>query len=294
MIKIAVKESDVLDLNVGGEKISVKRSTLTQIKGSLLESMFSGRWETSLERDKDGNIFLEFNPYCFKKLVDFLRAKRIETPDRPAPKPIIITDQQEEFTNLVAYLGLEQDMTLKKAMEIEVKDSFNANQKSTFISLKNENLRACNIQEGYHYVLGNLSFSSGVIWTLKVIKMGINNWMMIGIQNTSKPINTDTPYGSAGCYSWSTNGYAWINGVSNKFSSNKKYFVENDTLSLTLDLTSCKLSFLIDRTSETTTLEIPKSETWQLHVVLYDLNDEIQIVGKKDLSLHKSEVIMLI
>jgi len=113
MIKIAIKDSDVLNLNVGGEKISVKRSTLTQIKDSLLESMFSGRWEDSLERDQDGNIFLEFNPYCFKKLVDYLRAKRIETPDRPAPKPIIIADQQAEFINLVAYLGLATELKIE-------------------------------------------------------------------------------------------------------------------------------------------------------------------------------------
>ena len=52
--------SDVLRLNIGGgARVDVLRRTLTQFEGSLLESKFSGRWDDSLEKDADGNFFID-------------------------------------------------------------------------------------------------------------------------------------------------------------------------------------------------------------------------------------------
>jgi hypothetical protein len=39
---------DVIELNVGGQRMATKRSTLCQIKGSLLASMFGGRWKGNI------------------------------------------------------------------------------------------------------------------------------------------------------------------------------------------------------------------------------------------------------
>lgn len=41
--------------------------------------MFSGRWEDKLERDTDGRVFLDYNPYCFEKILDFLWALQVGT-----------------------------------------------------------------------------------------------------------------------------------------------------------------------------------------------------------------------
>ena len=62
MKAVEVSDNDIIHLNVGGHKLTTKRSTLCQVEGSLLASMFSGRWEDSLERDQDGAIFFDFNP----------------------------------------------------------------------------------------------------------------------------------------------------------------------------------------------------------------------------------------
>ena len=56
--------------------------------------MFSGRYEDTLERDSSNNIFLDLSPYCFKKITDYLRARKIETPERRAPLPSIAADMQ--------------------------------------------------------------------------------------------------------------------------------------------------------------------------------------------------------
>lgn len=50
-------DSDILDINAGGENVRVRRGTLTQKKGTLLEALFSGRWERQLLRDSRGFVF---------------------------------------------------------------------------------------------------------------------------------------------------------------------------------------------------------------------------------------------
>ena len=52
------RQSDILYRNVGCQRMNVFRRTLTQVDGSLMASMFSGRWDESLARDRDGNIFI--------------------------------------------------------------------------------------------------------------------------------------------------------------------------------------------------------------------------------------------
>ena len=70
----AGRPSDVLQLNVGGKtNVAVLRSTLTQFDGSMLASKFSGRWDDSLEKDKDGNYFIDQDPELFLKLISFMR-----------------------------------------------------------------------------------------------------------------------------------------------------------------------------------------------------------------------------
>jgi hypothetical protein len=72
--------------------------------------MFSGRWEDSLERDKDGAIFFDFNPQYFLVILDYLRAKKIATPENPAPLPKVAEDQAKSFNNLLEYLGLSDEI----------------------------------------------------------------------------------------------------------------------------------------------------------------------------------------
>ena len=71
--KIAIKNSvaatsSIVNLNVGGEKMSTSRSTLTLVEGSLLASMFSGKWEERLTKDTDGCIFLDYDPMVSRNL----------------------------------------------------------------------------------------------------------------------------------------------------------------------------------------------------------------------------------
>ena len=79
-------QSDVLNLNVGGDKLSVLRRTLTSVEGSMLASRFSGRWDESLEKDPDGAFFLDQPIELFRPMINHLRAKASETPRGPPVK----------------------------------------------------------------------------------------------------------------------------------------------------------------------------------------------------------------
>jgi len=63
--------NDVVDLNVGGQKFSTLRSTLTKYSGSMLDAMFSGRHP--MTKDKKGNYFIDRNPDIFRLVLEYLR-----------------------------------------------------------------------------------------------------------------------------------------------------------------------------------------------------------------------------
>jgi len=99
--------ADVCALNVGGRVFTVKRETLRVCPNSFLADLFSGRWEGQLQRDGQGNLFLDFDPVIFESLLGWLRDKRIETPERPAALPIVHREDLKHFQAVVDYLGLQ-------------------------------------------------------------------------------------------------------------------------------------------------------------------------------------------
>jgi len=100
--------SDVLHLNVGGTLTAVLRRTLTSIEGSMLASRFSGRWDDSLEKDRDGNFFIDQPIELFQPMIDYLRARASETALAP---PVTSPEfdnvrRLKDFVRMVEYFGM--------------------------------------------------------------------------------------------------------------------------------------------------------------------------------------------
>jgi hypothetical protein len=72
MEQLVASASPIVNLNVGGEKMSTLRSTLTLAEGSLLATMFSGKWEHKLVKDTYGYIFLDYDPVVSRNVACFL------------------------------------------------------------------------------------------------------------------------------------------------------------------------------------------------------------------------------
>lgn len=85
-------DNDVIQLNVGGRtNIAVLRSLLTQFEDSMLAAKFSGRWDDSMEKDRDGNVFVDQDADSFMVLISYLRIrmnnqlKKVSNIHRPIP-----------------------------------------------------------------------------------------------------------------------------------------------------------------------------------------------------------------
>lgn len=106
------KPSDVLVLNLGGTKLHVSRKTLCQYEPSLLAAHFSGRWDESVEKDADGAFFIDQPVELFLPLINFLRAKAIETPGSRVSIPsrdngyLVSPASKEDFERVVDYFGM--------------------------------------------------------------------------------------------------------------------------------------------------------------------------------------------
>ena len=64
--------SDILTLDISGEKtVKVSRALLTQVKGSSLDAMFSGRHTLNVQQN--GAIFVDRDADVFLMVISFLR-----------------------------------------------------------------------------------------------------------------------------------------------------------------------------------------------------------------------------
>ncbi|KAL8562532.1 hypothetical protein ACOMHN_045797 [Nucella lapillus] len=61
----------IIPLNVGGHLYMTRLSTLLKYSDSMLAAMFSGRHQ--VDKDKDGNYFLDSNGHVFGQILEFLR-----------------------------------------------------------------------------------------------------------------------------------------------------------------------------------------------------------------------------
>ncbi len=113
-----ISDTDVIQLNVGGQLITTTRSTLTRIHKSTLAIMFNGRWENELIRDKHGNIFLDFNPILFHHFLEQLRL--IENNDSIQFHPPLLPSLVIPFEKMLRKLGINQSKKLNDIIELNV------------------------------------------------------------------------------------------------------------------------------------------------------------------------------
>ena len=104
---------DVIELNIGGQKMTTLRSTLTAVPKSKLALMFSkDNPNTILSVDKQGAVFFDYNPIYFNYLLDQLRTiKRMPKTSGyqlQFSSPFIST--QLNFTHMLIDLGLTRKL----------------------------------------------------------------------------------------------------------------------------------------------------------------------------------------
>ena len=282
MEAFVVSDDDIIDLNVGGQKLTTTRSTLCQVEGSLLASMFSGRWEDSLKRDKDGAVFFDFNPQHFVLILDYLRQKKIASPENPAALPRVSEDQLPSFTNLVEYFGLKDEI-VPTSTEIFPSEKFQTH--SANVALQEGGKVAVHGRTwGHGYVLGENVYHQGTVnIKLKLESFKNNEWMFVGIIRGD--VVAEVPQDNYSCR-WS-DSYGWILGSScGRVFKDGSYTIDNtlkglskqgDSVELMLDCDAGKLSLRLP-TGQQFHIEILRSKNWKLNVNLFNTNDKVRII----------------
>ncbi|CAB4030426.1 Chaperone dnaK2 [Paramuricea clavata] len=275
---IVVTDNDIIHLNVSGHKLTTKRSTLCQVENSLLASMFSGRWEDSLERDQDGAVFFDFNPQYFVIILDYLRAKKVATTENPAPLPIVPEDDAKNFNNLLEYLGLSDEI-----VPAEIVPSEKFNRHSSGVTLEEGGKIAVNGPNGGHsYVLGGNIYQQRIVrLKMKLESFQNNDWMFVGVTKGDVVPPNNLSYKWPGSYGWGLgrDGQVWKDGSRTNDHALKNVTKQNDTVELVLDCDAAKLSLHLP-TGQRFHIEIPKPQSWRLNVNFAYRNDKIHIIDE--------------
>ena len=280
---VNVNDDDLIDLNVGGTKLTTTRSTLCQVEGSLLASMFSGRWEDNIKRDRDGAVFFDFNPQHFILILDYLRVKKIKTPETPPPWPKVPEDQTESFRSLLQYLGLSNEIGAPS--KITPSEKFNCC--SSGVNLEEGGQVAVHNQTTAHeYVLGENLYCQGTVnLKLKLESFRNNMWIFVGITKASvnQSLGSVSDRNScrwSGSYGWdlgSSGGAVRKNGSHTIDQTLVGVSKQGNTVKFILECQAGKLSLHLP-TGQKSNIDIPKAGTWKLNVTLFSSNDKIRIL----------------
>ena len=99
-----VKASDIIELDVQGTQLFARRDTLTAVKGSRLEALFSGRWEKHLLRNIQGAVCIDVDEGAFRKILEYLYIVKISD-DLPSI-PSMDETLQVKFDSYAKYFSL--------------------------------------------------------------------------------------------------------------------------------------------------------------------------------------------
>ena len=269
---------DDINLNVSGTKLATLRSTLCQVKDSMLATMFSGRWENHIDRDQDGAANLDYNPQHFEMILGYLDWMKLATPKNP-PLPKVPKDQRDSFKGLVQYLILSNEITLSEIF----------NSHSSGVTLEEEGQVAVHNQTAsatHEYVLGKYFYSQGtVILNLKLEFFWRHRWMFVGVTKANENQSQASVSHHASCnwsgsYGWnlgSVGGWVWENGTCTIDHVSGNFSKRGDTVKLALECEAGKLSLHLP-TGQKFDIDLPRAQTWRLNVTLLNRGDRIRIL----------------
>ena len=265
-----LNDDDIIHLNVGGQRLSTTRATLCRVQGSLLASMFSGRWEGAHKLDNDGAVFLDYNPEFFVPVLNYLRAMEYATPENPPWFPQLREGQMKNFKRFIQYLGLSD--------EIFPPEKFNQHSSSGVTLEEGGTVAVHGPNDEYSYVLGENVHQQGIVpFKLKLESFKNDYWIGIVKADVVPPNNYS--YGWSGSYGWilGQNGQVWKAGSCKRDNALSNVTKQGDTVELVLDCDAAKLS-LHSPTGQQFHIEIPRSQTWRLNVDLEGANEKVRII----------------
>eukprot|EP00210_Caulerpa_lentillifera_P000842 g815.t1 len=267
---------DIVQLNVRGRHFDFHRSTLCQVKGSLLEVIFHGNLDSGLEKDSSGRAFFDFNSTHFERVLDFLWAFQLAERGERTAYPSLDIEEKQTFEILVEYLGLEDIL-------LHPEKFFSLSLKTSFIRVMGNGQIAVQKAGGdtYQTAYSHSVFEKDIVQiNLKILRLrNALGWIMIGVIPAQSNA-TNSSHKTSGSYGWCADGKRWIRGEASACSALISNILKEDKeVVLTLDCRQGYDSLLLQESGTKQAFEIPfmPKNQWRLQVVLYGNNDTIQI-----------------
>ncbi len=171
-----------------------------------MAARFSRRWEQCLDRNAQGHVFLDFDPYCFQQLMAYLRARGIHgTLGQSTPYPSIDTQKQHDNHGLIRYLALEDYMGYSRAR-------FDTCNRGMQYSQDNQSVEYASLNNGpgEKDVHADLSMLAGETHYYKLrIKHLRKSDLFLGISRRASLAQKETCLASS-VYGWSNSHCQWF------------------------------------------------------------------------------------
>lgn len=276
-----VTSQDVIVLNVGGQLMSTTRHTLTQVDGSLLEAMFSGRWEGSLCRDAEGHVFLDVDPALFAAILNHLRISSLHLHEEQE------LWQEELYRNRRLamiwgyYLGVEElGVGAGDNKEHLKRYSFVEGFESMQVSPCHTIATAVGIIASWRALVAHPSMGPGgtFLWKVRVLRLNDDNkTVLLGIISNPQP-GRDS-YSESTSYAWADFFGVWSQGRCMIREGGYHGLQEGDCPIFRLDLDAGTLSMWVPREQKMFTIkDIDTTITYHIHVALAYQGAQVQLL----------------
>jgi len=271
---------DIVQINVGGEVVATKRGTLLLAENTLLEAMFSGRWEDSLERDSAGRVFLDFSPVPFRALLSHLRVLRDAGPGTRVKFPGVPPEYQAEFDSMVKYLELWEFLYGKATCSVGALECKAAHETLALrVDVTDRGSKICGSGRSYTPLVGRhalLDVLDQAWWKISVEKLPTNGWLYAGIIGTEAPQQSSME--DATSYGWASN-CIYQGGKQIESSRGWSSWQECDVAIFRLDARSNQLCMCLTRAGATHTHSLKLQEGVDVQVMRMHVNLQAQSPG---------------
>jgi len=267
----SAKGSDVLQLNVGGRIFTTKRHTLTQVEGSVLEGMFSGRWDSGFDTDDTGRLFLDLDPDCFAEVLHQLRFLQLSGQTEVDWRRVIAPERKEHyFRSMLDFLGLAKLPSFQPVFSFL----------HPSIGRGAQERHVCSETEGYKWAVGETVMEVGTyMWGFKLRKLkNSTNWIYLGVIATTRPV--ENSFADETSYGWAGNGETYSSGVKSAGHGGWTGFEDGDDVTMQFNVDSGVLRMKVARLSSAVFyLTGLRQAQWRVHVNLFGAGDCLELAS---------------
>lgn len=300
-----VKNDDIIEIDAGGKIIRALRSTLTLAPDTMFTYMFSGRWEESLKRNSNGNIFLDHDPELIEIIVNYLRMKKIEDISMPpGPLPKIPEGKTHEFNTILQYFGLTEffyppDIYISPIfLPLDI-NNITVIQSDNSTSVVNVTKSENNVQfskigrkKGQHFVACKPSLNSsaeGTFWKVTIdalISTAFNGWIYLGIIGNLNP--SIMSYSDSTSHGWAGSSQVYHQGANRNGDSGWTNFTKGECLYFCLK--SNKLTMFSVEKNKKFTMDIAATvAAYYIHFNIFGIGTKLTL---EPLSIEEREQLL--